>query len=318
MGTVCCRREAVKVFENPSEIIERKKRTLFINDEYESSFIEFSTPRSGKAIRWRKGQLIGQGAFAQVFQCLNMETGELLAVKHFTLSDDPNRIQKEFTNMKKEVSVLKTLEHPNIVHYYQTDLSPDMSGISILLEFVPGGSLKSLLLKYNSLEEDVIEKYARQLLKGLSYLHEHGIVHRDLKSGNVLITPEGRVKLTDFGSSRRFEHLDDKLSKSLKGSPYWMAPEVVTRLGHSFPADVWSFGCLLIEMFNGSPPWSDQTRDAYKVLQLIATPNLLPAIPNWCSNELNELITACIKRDPALRPTVDALMNFRFFTKYKE
>jgi Protein kinase domain. len=94
-----------------------------------------------------------------------LSNGELLAVKHFTvitkkLSDDPNKIEKDFGNMKKEVSLLRNLTHENIVHYYQTDLSEDMSAIDVLLEFVPGGSLKRILQKFNSLEVSIIRKYS--------------------------------------------------------------------------------------------------------------------------------------------------------------
>lgn len=95
-----------------------------------------------------------------------------------------------------------------------------MSSIDVMLEFVPGGSLKKILQKYDFLEEEVTRNYARQLVRGLNYLHDNGIIHRDLKSANVLVTTSGVVKLTDFGSSKKFLDNDGKLSRSLKGSPY--------------------------------------------------------------------------------------------------
>ena len=140
--------------------------------------------------------------------------------------------------MQKEVSLLRMLDHPNIVKYYQTDLSEDMNAIDVLLEFVPGGSLKSILLKYGALEFDIIRNYALQLVKGLCYLHEYKIIHRDLKSANILVTSTGILKLTDFGSSTKIEDISKGLSRSLRGSPYWMAPEVVLREGHSFSVDI--------------------------------------------------------------------------------
>ena len=121
MGTSCGRRNTVHVLVKPTEKpeppskqeeIRRRKSQIFINEEYESSFLEFSTPRTGKQIKWKRGELIGEGAYAKVFQCMNTETGELLAVKHFALGED---VQKGFANMKKEVSLLKTLDHPNVV-----------------------------------------------------------------------------------------------------------------------------------------------------------------------------------------------------------
>ena len=122
--------------------------------------------------------------------------------------------------MKKEVSLLKQLDHPNIVRYYQTDMSDDMNAINVLLEFVPGGSLKTILIKYRALELDVIRNYSKQLLVGLNYLHDNKIVHRDLKSPNILIASNGILKLSDFGSSKQFEEFDENVSKSLRGSPY--------------------------------------------------------------------------------------------------
>ena len=122
--------------------------------------------------------------------------------------------------MKKEVSLLRNLNHKNIVKYYQTDLNKDMSSIDVLLEYVPGGSLKSIIQKYHSLEVDIIKRYARQLLEGLSYLHKNNIVHRDLKSANVLISDTGLVKLTDFGSSVQYSENGLAISKSMRGSPY--------------------------------------------------------------------------------------------------
>ena len=219
--------------------------------------------------------------------------------------------------MKKEVSVLKRLNHENIVKYYQTDLSRDLYTIDVLLEFVPGGSLKCLLHKYHALEIDIIRNYSLQILKGLEYLHSNKIVHRDLKSANILVSFNGTVKLTDFGSSLPFEGESHKLSKSFKGSPYWMAPEVVLREGHSFPADIWSFACVLIEMATGQPPWSNYSRETKQVLGLIAKESSLPDIPSTDPG-LKHVIIECLNRDPLLRPSIFDLKSFTFFCNLTE
>lgn len=101
----------------------------------------------------------------------------------------------------------------------------------------------------------MIRVYSRQILEGLHYLHSHRIVHRDIKGANILIDNNGIAKLADFGAATNLIQSDDN-PKSLHGTPYWMAPEVIHQTGHSRQADIWSLGCTVIEMFTGKPPWN--------------------------------------------------------------
>lgn len=279
--------------------------------------MELSTPRFGRYIKWRRGEIIGEGAYARVYQCLNIDTGELMAVKTFTvifmqIGDNVEKIQKQLMAVKSEIRILKKLSHPNIVKYYQADLSQDMKSMNILLEYVPGGSLKSLISKYKTLELPIIKNYGKQLLSGLLYLHSNKIIHRDLKPANILITQEGVLKLTDFGSCKEFSDLEPTISKSLKGSPYWMAPEVVRLEGHSYSADIWSFGCILIEMVNGRPPWSNLSNDSKEVMTLIAKSDSSTIIPET-ENELATIIKLCLNIAPEMRPSAEKLLEMEFF-----
>jgi serine/threonine protein kinase len=284
-----------------------RRNLALLSEATDSSFIEISSPR-GRPIKWKRGEKLGEGAYASVYQCMNVETGKLYAVKHFKFSQDPKTVQKEFASLKREVMLLRQLVHPNIVQYYQTDISPTHDSINVVLEYVTGGSLKTILQKYVKLGESVVINYTRQLLRGLVHLHRLGVIHRDLKCANVLVTPEGVVKLSDFGSSKQFGVDCYRLTKSLKGSPYWMAPELVLRQGHSFPVDIWSLGCLVIEMVTGRPPWSNYSRDTKEILNLISSSGRLPDIPE-CSKELKQFILSCLQRDPALRPTAYDLLR---------
>ena len=218
--------------------------------------------------------------------------------------------------MKREIKLLRELSHKNIVRYVQTDVGEEGTSIDIVMEYISGGSLKTLVKKYLSLDEAIIRHYADQILQGLVYLHSHRIIHRDLKGANILLTPDGTIKLTDFGSSTRMPD-EEEVCLSMKGSPYWMAPEVVSREGHTTKADIWSFGCLLIEMRTGLPPWSDECTETHGVLKLISTPGRkryagIPHFPE-ASGDFISLIKMCLDRDPAQRPEAKDLLQHSFF-----
>ena len=120
-----------------------------------------------------------------------------------------------------------------------------------------GGSLESLLSLYGGLRENVISNYTYQILKGLEYLHTNKIIHRDIKAANILVN-KGVWKLTDFGASKKIlEDIKQEKYKSFIGTPYWMAPEVITQQGHGRFADIWSLGCTVYEMLTSKPPFSE-------------------------------------------------------------
>lgn len=216
--------------------------------------------------------------------------------------------------------MLKQLNHKNIVKYYYTELTPDMSGVDIILEYVPGGSIKSLLTKFGKLDERITSLYTAQILEGLSYLHSHNIIHRDIKGANILIDNDGVIKITDFGASKRMKDRKDstpkdgnmELSKSLKGSPYWIAPEVANRTGHGFPADVWSVGCIVIEMLTGVPPWSTLTKSIREVFEFI-TSGKIPPYPKNISANCKDFLDKTLRVNPHERPSIDELLQHPFF-----
>lgn len=150
-------------------------------------------------IRWKKGEMLGQGAFGVVYLGLNIDTGELMAVKQMATEEVSKR---ELSSLENEIHLLRNLRHPNIVRYIGTELNPE--SMSIFLEYVPGGSLKALIDKFGQLEESVAKSYTRQLLIGLEYLHRHGIAHRDIKGANCLVGNDGVIKLADFGNSKHW------------------------------------------------------------------------------------------------------------------
>ncbi|KAL5782551.1 hypothetical protein ACOSP7_007580 [Xanthoceras sorbifolium] len=266
-------------------------------------------------IRWRKGELIGCGAFGRVYMGMNLDSGELLAVKQVliaTSSSSKEKTQAHIRELEEEVKLLKNLSHPNIVRYLGTAREDD--SLNILLEFVPGGSISSLLGKFGSFPESVIRMYTKQLLLGLEYLHMNGIMHRDIKGANILVDNKGCIKLADFGASKQVVELATiNGAKSMKGTPYWMAPEVILQTGHSFSADIWSVGCTVIEMATGKPPWSQQYQEVAALFH-IGTTKSHPPIPDHLSNEAKDFLLKCLQKEPNVRPTSSDLLQHPFVT----
>lgn len=161
------------------------------------------------SIRWKRAEVLGQGAFGVVYLGLNLDSGELMAVKHmnYALQDMSRR---ELTSLENEINMLRSFRHPNIVRYIGTELSADNT-LCIFLEYISGGSIKTLINKFGPLNESVVKSYSRQLLLGLEYLHRNGIAHRDIKGANCLVSNDGVIKLSDFGASKY----------------YWKRPELI-------------------------------------------------------------------------------------------
>ena len=197
------------------------------------------------------------------------------------------------------------LQHAHIVEYLGMERKPE--SLSIFLEYVAGGTIRSLLDRFGVLEEQVVQAYTRQILFGLEYLHMRSVAHRDIKSSNILVTNAGLIKLADFGASVRVgtSHMDS----GVKGTPCYMAPEVirgqVTSTGWR-SADIWSVGCTVIEMVKGRPPYSDL--NPITAMYMIASSDSQPDLPDALSASGREFLTLCFDRDPGCRAEVARLL----------
>lgn len=152
----------------------------------------------------------------------------------------------------------------------------------IYLEYMSGGSICSIYQKYGTLKESIIKAYTRQILDGLVYLHDNKVAHCDLKGANVLVDQDGTVKLSDFGCSKLFENSFSQTDFTgiIRGSLAWMAPEVLQNKGIRRRSDIWSLGCLIIEMAVGGNPWGNELYDNnFLAIKNIAESNKLPQIP---------------------------------------
>ncbi|CAL5377617.1 unnamed protein product [Camellia sinensis] len=211
--------------------------------------------------------------------------------------------------LEEKVNLLENLSHPNIVTHLGT--TREEASLNILLEIVPGGSISSFLGKFGSFPETVIRMYTKQLLLGVEYLHRNGIMHRDIKGANILVDNKGCIKLADSGASKKVVELATMTgAKSIKGTPYWMAPEVILQTGHSFSADIWSVGCTVIEMATGKPPWSQRYQEVAALFHIGTTKSHPPILEHLSAEAIDFLFKCLQNKEPNLRPAASDLLQF--------
>ncbi|XP_047334529.1 mitogen-activated protein kinase kinase kinase 3-like isoform X2 [Impatiens glandulifera] len=257
--------------------------------------------------KWKKGRLLGRGTFGQVYLGFNSESGQMCAIKEVKVISDDHTSRECLKQLNQEINLLNQLSHPNIVQYYGSELGEET--LSVYLEYVSGGSIHKLLQEYGPFTEPVIQSYTRQILSGLAYLHGRNTVHRDIKGANILVDPNGEVKLADFGMAKHITACSSMLS--FKGSPYWMAPEVVMNMnGYSLPVDIWSLGCTILEMASSKPPWSQY--EGVAAIFKIGNSKDIPEIPDHLSSEAKSFISLCLQREPSARPSALKLLEHPF------
>ena len=287
-------------------------------EEPDEELDQFLQADSWDNVKWMQGSLIGQGSFGSVFLALHALTGELMAVKQVEVPTNSNSdLDKKKTTMvaalKREIDLLRDLQHPNIVQYLGSN--SDDEHFNIFLEYVPGGSVAAMLNSYGQLQEPLIRNFVRQILTGLSYLHGRDIIHRDIKGANVLVDHKANIKISDFGISKRVEasallhpaknggHMH---RPSLQGSVFWMAPEVVKQTSYTRKADIWSLGCLIVEMFTGTHPFPNfsQLQAIFQIGNSSAKPNT----PDHASEEGKTFLRQTFEIDHEKRPSADELL----------
>ncbi|KAK3675029.1 ATP binding [Recurvomyces mirabilis] len=300
-------------------------------EEPDEELMEHLQKDSWDDLKYMKGEMIGQGSFGTVFLALHAVTAELMAVKQVELPSasgahamDAKRNQM-IDALKHEISLLREMRHENIVQYLGSN--SDDEHLNIFLEYVAGGSVASMLVNYGSLPEGLISNFVRQILNGLSYLHASDIIHRDIKGANILVDNKGTVKISDFGISKRVEastllNPTAPLSSrragprvSLQGSVFWMAPEVVQQTAYTKKADIWSLGCLIVEMFTGSHPHPNctQMQAIFKIGGKGNPENARPELPAHASEDAKVFLRSTFEIDHERRPTAEELRGeYRF------
>ncbi|TIC19797.1 hypothetical protein E3Q12_04087 [Wallemia mellicola] len=258
-------------------------------------------------IKWVKGDLIGKGSFGHVYLALNANTGEPLAVKQIALTahsdEDNDGDDKLVDSIKYEIELLKDLDHDRIVSYLGFERTDKF--FSIFLEYVPGGSVMRCLRRH-------------------VYLHDRGVWHRDLKADNLLVDFEGNCKISDFGVSKAADsdaYGTNAGATNMKGTFYWMAPEVIDSVGmagYSAKCDIWSLGCVLLEMLTAERPWPKMTM--VQIVMEVGQKRSAPPVKEGIemSQDAIAFKNACFKAEPRERPTASQLADDKFLTIDKE
>ncbi|XP_061598981.1 TRAF2 and NCK-interacting protein kinase-like isoform X7 [Cololabis saira] len=260
-------------------------------------------------------ELVGNGTYGQVYKGRHVKTGQLAAIKVMDVTGDEEEEIKAEINMLKKYS-----HHRNIATYYGAFIKKNPPGIDdqlwLVMEFCGAGSVTDLIknTKGNSLKEEWTAYICREILRGLTHLHQHKVIHRDIKGQNVLLTENAEVKLVDFGVSAQLDRTVGRRNTFI-GTPYWMAPEVIAcdenpDATYDFKSDLWSLGITAIEMAEGAPPLCDM--HPMRALFLIPR-NPAPRLKSkkW-SKKFQSFIESCLVKSHSQRPSTEQLLKHPF------
>nr|XP_025977175.1 serine/threonine-protein kinase PAK 4 [Dromaius novaehollandiae] len=248
---------------------------------------------------------IGEGSTGIVCIATVKSSGKLVAVKKMDL-----RKQQRRELLFNEVVIMRDYQHENVVEMYNSYLVADE--LWVVMEFLEGGALTDIVT-HTRMNEEQIAAVCLAVLKALAVLHAQGVIHRDIKSDSILLTHDGRVKLSDFGFCAQVNK-EVPRRKSLVGTPYWMAPELISRLPYGPEVDIWSLGVMVIEMVDGEPPYFNEP--PLKAMKMIRD-NLPPKLKNVhkVSPSLKGFLDRMLVRDPLQRATAPELLKHPFLGK---
>ena len=250
---------------------------------------------------------LGTGSFSDVYLGENIITNIKVAVKKINIG----KYSKILSDIQSEIRILKKLHHPNIITFENNVVQDNY--LYIILEYCPLGDLNSFFNK-KSVKEEYVKHYAIQLIKGLKYLSSQNIMHRDIKPHNILLKDIYTIKISDFGFAKYYNKVD--LSKTLCGSPIYMAPEIMQFKNYNHKTDIWSLGIVLYELLFGSPPYIAKNHiELMHVIQnnIIKYPSHNPISPQ-CKFFVNMLL----QKDPRDRCGYDEIEQHDWITQYNE
>ena len=273
-------------------------------DEAMRGIKELCTPGKPKD-RYKLDIELGAGASGSVYLASDKATKCRVAVKRIDMSK-----QERKGMILMEISVMKDLNHKNLINYVESYIVGNK--LSVIMEYLPGGPLTDVVTEC-IMKEGQIAAVCNEALKGLEYLHSNNILHRDIKSDNVLLGMDGSVKLIDFGFCANVKGVEEK-RRTIIGTPYWMAPEVINKKNYGKKVDIWSMGIMALEMKDGKPPYFDE--EPLRAMFLVATHGR-PKVTDWnhFSAEFQEFLDKCLQANPDDRLSAEQLLHHPFLEK---
>ncbi|NXK01643.1 STK36 kinase, partial [Herpetotheres cachinnans] len=246
-------------------------------------------------------EMIGEGSFGRVYKGRRKHSAQVVALKFIP---KVGRSEKEMKNLQREIEIMRGLYHPNIIQMldsFETDKE-----VVVVTDYAEG-ELFQILEDDGSLPEDQVQTIAAQLVSALYYLHSHRILHRDMKPQNILLGKDGVVKLCDFGFARAMS-IHTMVLTSIKGTPLYMSPELVEEQPYDHTADLWSVGCILYELFVGTPPF--YTSSIFQLVSLIVKDPI--KWPTAISPVFKSFLQGLLMKDPRQRLSWPELLSHPF------
>ncbi|KAG6497717.1 CBL-interacting protein kinase 18-like [Zingiber officinale] len=259
-------------------------------------------------LKYEVGRMLGKGTFAKVYYARNLKTSQSVAIK--VIEKDKVMMGGLNDQIKREISVMRLVRHPNIVELYE--VMATKSKIYFVLEYAKGGELFDKVAK-GKLKEDVARKYFKQLITSVDFCHSRGVYHRDLKPENILLDENENLKISDFGLSALAEsRRQDGLLHTTCGTPAYVAPEVISRKGYDgAKADIWSCGVILFVLMAGYLPFHDPNlMEVYRKIRKAEF-----KCPNWFPLEVRRLLVRILDPNPNTRITITKIMEIPWFRK---
>eukprot|EP01084_Bolivina_argentea_P004285 8155_1 len=290
---------------------------LFNDTNFTEADLKCDDSDCNNEIYWIRGECIGTGAFGKVYKGYDKRTGRKCAIKQIPYI--PNtKIKNKKELIDREAEIMRQLKHENIVEFYGYQTSIKYKTLIILMELVIGITIEEYYHKNGYFSEGLISKYVKQIMYGLEFAHKMNIIHRDIKGKNILINNKGVIKLADFGSAKL--HTDTSISEmalqpsmDFSTTALWTAPEVLHNNGYNHKIDIWSVGCVIIEMATAKQPWSECKFDnPFAALYHIGQSDNIPKYPKRLSKLCKDFIKLCLVRDVNKRCSASELLRHEF------